>query len=328
MTQAAAGREAAAARIAAVFDDAGARGLLHARRIGHGSAAPSGADGPDDGSAVPKTGEEHGISLGPDEPVVLASVFKIVVAVAFARQVAALHIDPAERTTVTAHYRTGGVGTAGCADDVTMSWRDLARAMMTMSDNAATDVIYDRLGQDEVDRVTADLSLARTRLVGPCAAIIGSLADDLGIDPSAPDADARLAAADPAELRAVSALDPARTSASTAREIVDLLEAIWTDRAGPPAACGLVRSLMAQQIWPHRISSGFGDDAHIAAKTGTLPAIRNEAGVVSFPDGDSYAVAVFTRARSFAERQPAIDAAIGRAARIAVDALRGDEGSP
>jgi D-alanyl-D-alanine carboxypeptidase len=60
----------------------------------------------------------------------------------------------------------------------------------------------------------------------------------------------------------------------------------------------------------------------IAAKTGTLPAVRNECGVVTCPDGRQYAVAVFTRARAVTERQPKVDASIGTAARLAVDHLR------
>ena len=80
---------------------------------------------------------------------------------------------------------------------------------------------------------------------------------------------------------------------------------------------------MAQQIWPHRLSSGFASDVAVAAKTGTLPAIRNEAGVVSLPDGRSFAVSVFTRASSLSGRLPAVDAAIGTAARLAVDHLSG-----
>jgi len=44
--------------------------------------------------------------------------------------------------------------------------------------------------------------------------------------------------------------------------------------------------------------------------------------VVTYPDGRHYAVAVFTVADSLASQQPAVDAAIGHAARLAVDALR------
>lgn len=89
---------AIADEIAAVFAQAGAQGSLHAREVGV-------TDGPE-------------VAVGADAPVVLASVFKIPVAVAYAREVAAGRLDETERTQVTARYRIGGIGMAGCADDV------------------------------------------------------------------------------------------------------------------------------------------------------------------------------------------------------------------
>lgn len=287
------------AEIAGVFAEAGARGFLHAREIGGGPEVAAGAD----------------------DPVVLASVFKIPVAVAYAREVAAGRLDETARTRVGSRYRIGGIGTAGCADDVEMSWRDLALFMLTMSDNAATDVVYHRIGAAAVDRLLADLGLHRTRLIGCCEDLFASVLADLGAAEGA-DIDAVFAGATPEQTWKLAVLDPARTTSSTPREITELLDAVWTDRAGEPAACERVRSMMARQIWPHRLSSGFPADVTVAAKTGTLPAVRNEAGVVSFPDGRRFAVAVFTRADSLADRQPAVDAAIGRAGRLAVDHLR------
>ncbi|MEU3623719.1 serine hydrolase [Amycolatopsis coloradensis] len=292
---------AIADEIEAVFAGAGARGFVHAREVGV-------SDGPE-------------VGVGADDQVVLASVFKIPVAVAFAREVAAGRLDETDRTRVTARYRIGGIGTAGCADDVEMSWRDLAHFMLTMSDNAATDLIYHRVGQAAVDQVLADLGLARTRLVGCCEDLFASVLSDLGAKPD-DDLEAVLAGASEEQLWKLSVVDPERTTSLTPREITTLLDAIWTDRAGDPAACERVRTIMAQQIWPHRMSSGFPAGVTIAAKTGTLPAVRNEAGVVTDVDGRRYAVAVFTRAESLADRQPAVDSAIGEAARLAVAHLR------
>ncbi|GAA1028816.1 MULTISPECIES: serine hydrolase [Amycolatopsis] len=287
-------------RIEAVFADAGAEGFLHAREIG--------VAGPE-------------VSAGGDAPVVLASVFKIPVALAYAREVAAGRLDDTERTKVTARYRIGGIGTAGCADDVEMSWRDLAHFMLTMSDNAATDVLYHRLGQETVDRVLADLGLARTRLIGCCEDLFASVIADLGGTPDS-DLEALFSEATPEQMDKLSVRDPERTTSSTPREITTLLDAIWTDRAGEPEACERVRTIMAQQIWPHRLSSGFPSGVAIAAKTGTLPGIRNEAGVVTLGDGRRFAVAVFTRAHSLEDRLPAVDASIGAAARLAIDHLQ------
>lgn len=291
----------AAVTIAEIFADAGATGFLHAREIG----VEGGAE----------------VSVGADEPVVLASVFKILVLTAYVRAVAAGDLDPTERTTVTARYRIGGVGTAGFADDVEASWRDLALNMMTMSDNAATDVIYHRVGADAVNRVISDLGLEQTQLVGCCEDLFASVIADLGGDADS-DLDELFEGATAEQILALDAVHPVRTSHSTPRAVTALLDALWTDTAAPADACRQARDIMAQQIWPHRLTSGFPAGIRIAAKTGTLPTWRNEAGVVTYPDGRQYAVAVFTRAASLADRQPLVDASIGRAAFAAVEHLR------
>jgi beta-lactamase class A len=81
---------------------------------------------------------------------------------------------------------------------------------------------------------------------------------------------------------------------------------------------------MSRQLTRHRIASGFDPSAVVAAKSGALlGVVRNEAGVVSFPDGSAFAVAVFTRRGPGDVADPSsIDAAIGRSARSLVDALR------
>jgi beta-lactamase class A len=84
-----------------------------------------------------------------------------------------------------------------------------------------------------------------------------------------------------------------------------------------------MRRLLSLQVWPHRLSSGFPyDDVRVSGKTGTLPTLRTEVGVVEYPDGGRYAVAVFTRSLVPVAVQPEADAAIGTAARLAVEALR------
>jgi beta-lactamase class A len=286
-------------RVDDVFAHAGVRGYLHAVEIGGG--------GPE-------------VALRADEPVVLASVFKILIGVAFVRAVAEGRLDPRERTVIGERYRVGGIGTAGCHDDVTLSWRDAAEFMLTMSDNAATDVLYHRLGQEAVDQVVDELGLQRTRIMGCCEDLFGRIAAELGVDPL--DLDAAIERAAPEQVRALSVLDPRRTDASTPRDITTLLAATWTDRAAPAAACQNLREIMGRQIWPHRLGAGFPDDVELAGKTGTLPGIHNEVGVVTWPDGRRFAVAVFTRSDEMALRAPATDAAIAAAARAAVDHLR------
>ena len=161
------------------------------------------------------------------------------------------------------------------------------------------------VGLKSINEGLARLDLPHTLLVGDCAHLLADIPDT------------------PDNLPQWESLDPERTTRSTPRDITRLLRLIWTDQAAPADACAEVRRIMALQVWPHRLTSGFPAGVTLAAKTGTLPGIRNEAGVVTYPDGGQYAVAVFTRAFDIhQDRQPLIDAAIGRSAYLAVEELR------
>jgi beta-lactamase class A len=280
-----------------IFTDAGATGYLHARAI----------DG--DGE----------VGVNADVHVVTASVFKIAVLLEAARRAVSGDRSWTERVRVTADDRVHGpTGLSVMRDDVDVSLRDLAYLMMSVSDNTATDVIMRIVGLDAINATLRRLGLSKTHLVGDCRELLGSLEEDVGVGHD----EAPLSDLDPDQLRKWRSLDPERTSRTTPSEMTRLLRMIWRDEAAPPEACAEMRWIMALQVWPHRLTSGFPSGVALAAKTGTLPGIRNEAGVVTYPDGSSYAVAVFTRADTFVERQPAVDASIGRAAFAAVESLR------
>jgi beta-lactamase class A len=118
-------------------------------------------------------------------------------------------------------------------------------------------------------------------------------------------------------------LDPKRSNSATPRALTSLLCAIWRDEAASPASCDAMRRMLGFQVWPHRLASGFPyDDVRVSGKTGTLPTMRHEIGVVEYPDGGRYAVAVLTQSASTAATQPAVDAAIGTVGRAAVEHLR------
>jgi beta-lactamase class A len=192
--------------------------------------------------------------------------------------------------------------------------------MMSVSDNTATDVIMGIVGLDRINATLRELELSRTELEGDCRVLLGTFTEDTGIERRV---GLNLSDIDPEQLRKWRALDPQRTSRTTPAEMTRLLKLIWTDEAASPEACAEIRRIMALQVWPHRLTSGFPAGVSLAAKTGTLPGIRNEAGVVTYPDGSRYAVAAFTRAHTYVDRQPLVDASIGKAAFRAVESLRG-----
>jgi beta-lactamase class A len=281
--------------------------------------------------AAPVDGGE-GVGFEEHDPVSPASVMKIQIGLAVEMLIAVGELDGVERRLLDSRRRTPGpVGVSLMRDDVSMSLRDLVVAMLTVSDNVATDELIAVVGLEQINRLTARLGLVRTEIVSTLQGQLDGIARDAGF------ADFRaLAAHDPddagppsdQEIRNViatsDAINPGRGTRTTAAETVRLLRLIWTDTAAPSAACARVRWAMAHQLTRQRIASGFDSNAVIAAKSGgLLGVVRNEAGVVTFADGDSYAVAVFTRRPPDVRTDPArIDSAIGTIARSLIDRLR------
>ncbi|MFJ8147647.1 serine hydrolase [Streptomyces sp. NPDC096048] len=282
-------------RLQAAFADAGVTGWLHAVDIDSGAQ----------------------IGAGADQPVCTASVHKVCVLVTLHELAAAGVLDLTEQVECPPAGRTPGpTGLAAMLDPVRLSLRDAAFLMMSVSDNTAADLLLRRVGLDAVNRTTDRLGLTRTRAVSGFGEMLALMREDAG------PAGTR-ALTDPHVITRLRALDPARTNRSTPRDMTRLLTALWRDEACPPEYGAAARRVMGLQVWPHRLASGFPfDDVHVAGKTGSLPTLRNEIGVVEYPDGGRYAVAVFTRTAHTAAVLPAADAVIGTAARIAVDALR------
>jgi beta-lactamase class A len=255
------------------------------------------------------------------EPVVLASVVKIAILVELFRRFDAGELSPTERARVPAAGRSaGGTGLSVMLDDVELSLRDLAQLMIAVSDNAATDLITLRLGKERINATLRALGLERTAIRTTCAEIYADVREDLGL--TGDELSSPTLRLDATRLRNCRQLTPALGNASTAEETTRLLALIWRDEAASAESCAAMRRIMYTQVWPHRISAGFEDGVRIGAKTGSLFTVRNEAGVVELPDGGRCAVAVFTSADDPRRRHHPADAAIGRAARLAVDHLR------
>lgn len=277
------------------FADAGVTGWLHALDIDSGAEL-----------------DFHG-----DQLVCTASVHKLPLLVALHERAAAGDLDLADQVDCPPAGRSAGpTGLAAMLDTARLSLRDLAYLMMAVSDNAAADLLLARVGLDAVNRTTARLGLTHTLAVHSFGAAMSMVKEDAGPGGAQ-------ALADPHVIARLRALDPAQANRSTPRDLTRLLAAIWRDTACTPGHGAAIRRLMGLQVWPHRLASGFPfDDVHVAGKTGSLPTLRNEIGVVEYPDGGRYAVAVFTRTVRTAAVLPAADAVIGTAARIAVDTLR------
>jgi beta-lactamase class A len=297
-------------RIAAGFTRLGCRASLHVRALG--------SDGE--------------IALHADDLAVMASVFKPIVALEVYAQALAGEIDASESVTIAPEAATPGpVGVSTFHDTVSMSLRDLTRLMLTISDNAATDVLTRRVGLGRVN--------ARAALCGGCSTVVVSdlktMLDGVGVEMGFADyaqlvaaqagalgEDARVRGTDPDRLAALSALDPAQASRTTARDMTTFLAAVWSDAAAPPLACRRLREAMTQQV-TRRIETAVPDGGGLAAKSGGLfGRVRNEIGVVTYPEGQAYAFAILTHAKKPFGATAAINRQMGRAVDLAIRGLR------
>lgn len=287
-------------RVGEILRDAGCRGWVHARRV----------DDPDDD-----------LGLDADEIVPIASVYKAALALVWALDADAGHLDPRQRLSLRPDGRTPGpTGLSVLDDAVEVSSRDLVRLMLTVSDNAAADHLLDLLGGP--DRVTGVLNAH-----GHNIRVRGGTHDALArgqSDTGTTDASTYMRAlADIHRDVATSNYDPALATAASARSLTGLLADLWGPTLVPGQHGDVVRTAMTRQVWSHRLRSGLPhDDVTVAGKTGTLGTLRHEIGVVSFPGEVPIAVAVLTRSARPEQHLPVVDAAIGQVAASVVHPLR------
>jgi beta-lactamase class A len=299
---------AMSARIREIFEQAGCSGQLCVRSL-------------DDAGEV---------AVDAGKPAVAASVIKVSVAVAAETRFADGRLDPRERITLPAAARSPGpVGFSLFRDDVQASLQDLVVAMLTISDNDATDALIRRVGVDALNQSAAALGLAATVVTADEATIVNSIGQEAGFadwnslwewaaKPHTDDEERQVVD----RIAASSALRPDCTTRTSAADMARLLQLIWTGQAGPPEACARVRELMGQQLTRHRLAAAFPPPARVAAKSGSLVGVvRNEIGVIEFPDGRVYCAAVFARQHRPWHDDAAVNAAIGSAAAAAVDML-------
>jgi beta-lactamase class A len=290
-------RERIEEELGAVAADAGVTAWVHASSVGD----------PDDC-----------VSWRADEPVAIASLYKLPLALGWASLAEAGRSDARAPLVLAPATRTPGpTGDAMLLDEVTLTQRDAVRLMLAVSDNACGDAILRLVGGERVAGVLAAHGLGQVDVRHGSAESLRIVQRDTGVpDPAL--AERALASVD-ADV-STREYDAALASAATARGICGVLEVLW---ALPGEAYDVVRDAMAHQAWRHRIGSGFPhDDVALAAKTGTLARLRHEAAVVAFPDEHPVAVTVLTRSVRAERHQPRVDAAIGELARIAVSALR------
>ena len=193
-----------------------------------------------------------------------ASVIKLPILYALLKRYDGRLADLDEPREIAPENRVAGSGVLHLLS-ATPTLRDLARAMVSISDNAATNELIDELRTDRIESVAADLGMTDTRLRRKMMATLGD--NDLELAGDWPDGE-------PAN--ATTPLDCARFFADFLSEAT--LSANAYDEMTVP--------LEAQKhgmLFPRYLP----EDATVAHKTGQLPSAALDAGYVAPPDGET-----------------------------------------
>ena len=200
------------------------------------------------------------LDVRPAEPFPQASSIKLAVLYELYRQAEEGRVDLGELTRPALPRVRGGGVLQELGNQVSLTWRDVAVLMMGWSDNAATNVLIDRVGMDAVNRRLDSLGLRATRL-----------------------------------RRKMMDLDAARRgdeNVSTPAEMRQLAETMYV---GAGLSTERARDMMAVAAVPK--DSPFRvplpESLVVADKPGSLEAVRCVTAIVDLP-GRPYAVSIMT----------------------------------
>jgi beta-lactamase class A len=243
------------------------------------------------------TGEEA--SVNGDELFPTASVFKVPVLVELYRQVDSGRMDLDEKIFLLEKDMVPGSGILKeLSEGLVLSVGDLINLMMILSDNTATDIITEKVGLENVKAMLGGLGFEKTKIVADCRDILFDL---VGLN-DVPDEEKTMElyreAASASLGRGSWSLGVEGNDVTTPDEMTRLLGMIAEGEAASRGSCDAILEIMGRcQTGGYRLPKYLpSGDVKIAHKTGSLPGIRNDCGVVTLKEsGESYVISCFTK---------------------------------
>jgi len=218
------------------------------------------------------------VSVRAAEAFPMGSVYKLPIAMATLERIdkGDLHLDH-EVTITPAEFAPGysPIRDNAHGQPVTLSLAKLIDAMVSDSDNTAADALSRQVGGGA--RVTAYL-----RQIGIVGIRVDRTEKQIGADITAD---------------GVAAYNTDPRDTATPQAMVDLLRAIHQRQDGlSPASHDLLVSILTTSRNPHLLSKGLPSDAVLAHKSGNMPGVLNDVGLVTTADGKHhFAIAVFSK---------------------------------
>jgi beta-lactamase class A len=207
-----------------------------------------------------------------DEPLLVRNAFRSIA------DGSAYVLRPADDSELDLYERVG----------TTVSLRELAFRMITVSSNLATNLLVDLLGGGEAIQATLDA------LAIEGVSVLRGVEDDV-------------------------AAERGLNNTTTARGLADLLEAIALHRAAPPEACDAMLEVLAAQAFNDGIPAGLPPGTRVAHKTGSITSLYHDAAIVYPAIGEPHVLVVLTQGMDEKVTAPALVAALSRIVDGALD---------
>lgn len=202
-------------------------------------------------------GNGEGLTIREREIFPAASLIKICVLLALYKKVEN-GFDLRERILLKKEDQTGGFGILKELDPgLTPTWRDLATLMIILSDNTASNCLIDRIGMEEINRTIQGFGLSDTRLM---RRMMDEEAKHRGFE-----------------------------NVTSAADVETMYRAILASRYREE----MLKILLEQQC-NNKLPVFFGEHNGFAHKTGDLPGVEHDAGIL-FCKGKAVLVVVMTK---------------------------------
>jgi beta-lactamase class A len=250
------------------------------------------------GVSVKHLGTGETTNLNGDVVFPTASVFKVPVIVEFYRRVERGRIDLEEQVLLKESDKVPGSGILKeLSEGLPVSYRDLLSLMMIVSDNTATDLVVKKVGFDNINNTMDAFGLKETRVNKYCRQILFDLVgvNNLKIDEMTIDVFEK--AAEENDYVGSWSLGVVDNDVTTPNEMLSLLELIVNGEAASSESCQAILDIMSKcQTGTYRIPKYLPQKkVLLQRKTGSLPGIRNDVGVITIKDaGERYLLTCFT----------------------------------
>jgi len=220
------------------------------------------------------------LELNPDMVFPSASMIKVPIMYEVMRQAVAGTVDLDESLVVTSDSRVGGAGILQeLRPDIAMTVRELVTLMIVLSDNTATNMLIDLVGMDAVNKTMADLGLQSTLLRRRMM-----------------DFDAALAG---------------KENQTSAADLALLFNIIYNSQGVPQESSTLMLDILKRQQVRDKLPFYLPEETVLANKTGTLPGIEHDGGILFLPNG-TYIISILTADLAFNYQGLQLVASIGK----------------